>query len=298
MSSDSVRIGIVTGENTPELPADGQLLQSVLQDRGYSAEPVVWSDSHEWESFDSMVVRYCWQYYEQPAAFEEWLNTITEAGVRVLNPASVIRWNVHKFYLRDLQEAGVSVPSTVWVTQDSDRNLNEILSHRSWDDAVIKPAIGTSSDGVWRLSTPVTDDEEERFQSAVADGDMLVQEFDTGIRHGELSLVFFEGYYSHAFRGVPAPDDFRAHPHYDGKLESAAPDDAVVSQARTIVEAAANECGVDPDELAYARVDGIDRDGAFTLLELELVEPFLLLEEDERRAERFADAIVRQVGKP
>jgi hypothetical protein len=45
----------------------------------------------------------------------------------------------------------------------------------------------------------------------------------------------------------------------------------------------------------YARVDGISRDGAFLLMELELIEPNLYLSHDPRAPARLAAAIARRL---
>jgi hypothetical protein len=80
------RFGIVTGEQAPQLTADGQALKSELQERGYAAEPVVWTKRHvSWSTFDAVLVRSCWQYYRRPAAFRELLSRLDEAGVTVIN---------------------------------------------------------------------------------------------------------------------------------------------------------------------------------------------------------------------
>ena len=50
--------------------------------------------------------------------------------------------------------------------------------------------------------------------------------------------------------------------------------------------------------LLYARVDGIERDGRFVLMELEINEPFLYIASSVAAAERFADAIVRTIAEP
>ena len=49
--------------------------------------------------------------------------------------------------------------------------------------------------------------------------------------------------------------------------------------------------------LLYARIDGIERDGGFVLMELEINEPFLYIGSSSGAAKRFADAIVRTTGR-
>jgi hypothetical protein len=51
-----------------------------------------------------------------------------------------------------------------------------------------------------------------------------------------------------------------------------------------------------PGPWLYARVDGLDIDGIFQLMELELVEPRMFLRHDTGAAERFAAAIAARVS--
>ncbi len=67
---------------------------------------------------------------------------------------------------------------------------------------------------------------------------------------------------------------------------AAAPSVRLVEQASAILARIAGR-------LLYARVDGIERDGDFVLMELELNEPYLFLSFGDGAASRFADAIVR-----
>ncbi|WP_265109778.1 ATP-grasp domain-containing protein [Halosolutus halophilus] len=292
MADERPRIGIVTGEKAPELTDDGRAIVSGLRERGYLTAPTIWSDSTvDWSQFDALVVRSCWQYYDDPDAFRAWLATVEQNGIVVVNPPDVIRWNVHKFYLRDLETAGVSVVPTAYVERESDVDLGTILDRNGWTDAVVKPAIGTSSSGVWRASTPIGPGDEDRFETQRAERDLLVQQFVPEVTDGELSMIFFEGAFSHANRSVPAADDFRAHPNFGVATDAFDPTASLVDQARTVLDAAADVLSIDPATLGYARVDGIERAGTFVLMELELIEPYLGLSRADGGVDRAVDAI-------
>jgi hypothetical protein len=49
--------------------------------------------------------------------------------------------------------------------------------------------------------------------------------------------------------------------------------------------------------ILYARIDGVDVDGTFVLMELELIEPALFLDLDPAAPARFARAILDQLGE-
>lgn len=283
------RIGIVTGEAAPELTDDGRAVAAGLEARGFQAEPVVWTDDRtDWAAYDAALVRSCWDYHTDVGRFRALLAAMEDAGVTVLNPPSVVRWNVHKSYLRDLQAAGVEIPATTWVERGSDASLEAILREQGWRDAVVKPAVGAASTDVWRASATDAAAAERRFETLVAERDVLVQAFVPEIEDGERSIVFFAGEYSHAWNSPVEPADFSSFRDADATYE---PTDAVRDQAAAVLEAARETTGFEAAELPYARVDYVERGGTLLLLELELVEPYLGLERGEDAVETFCDAV-------
>lgn len=287
----SIRIGIVTGTAAPSLTDDGVALRGALEQRGYEADPVVWSDDVDWSGFDVLLVRSCWEYHEDADRFLSWLDTVERRCDVVINDPEIVRWNIHKSYLRDLADAGVAVAPTAYVDAGSDVDLADVADRHGWSDVVVKPAVGTSSVGVWRTAAPGSPDARRRFRDARRTGDLLVQQFLPQIDEGEFSFVFFAGEFSHATRSVPADGEFRAHHIYGGTAGPYDPDGSLVSQARTALSAAADVCSVDPTAFVYARVDGVATADTFRLLELELIEPYLGLTRSEGVVDRFADAI-------
>ncbi|MFY4815117.1 ATP-grasp domain-containing protein [Haloarcula sp. AONF1] len=277
---------------------DGQALQTELGNRGFSAESVLWTDSTvEWDSFDVVLVRSCWEYHSQLDAFQNWLDRIENVDVVLLNSADTIRWNHHKFYLRDLEQRGVSILPTTWVERSTEIDLRTVLEYDDWREVVVKPAVGTSSSGVWRTSHDEARKHQQRFEDIISSNDVLIQQFAPEIEDGERSLVFFEGSFSHATRQLPAADDFRAHPNYGGSSEPYEPPREIVEQAAAVLEAAGKELGTSPIDFTYARVDGIERGDEFLLMELELIEPYLNLDAGEDAVAVFTDAIEAGVAR-
>lgn len=297
MANDpETRLGIVTGSAAPDLTENGKSLATELRRRGFSVSPVVWSDSDvKWAEFDAVLIRSCWEYHTQPTAFREWLRTIDDLDITVQNPIDVIRWNLHKFYLRDLAENGVSILPTAWVERGSDTDLETVIRSEDWNDAVVKPAIGTSSSDVWRTTLGDAADYQGKFDRLLANNDVLIQEYAPEISNGERSLVFFCGRLSHATRSIPADGDFRAHPNYGGTSDPYEPTYEIVEDAATVLQFACDHLGIDPTDLPYARVDGIERNGEFVLMELELIEPYLSLDTATEAFPTFADAIENTV---
>ena len=98
---------------------------------------------------------------------------------------------------------------------------------------------------------------------------------------GEWSLLFFGGQFSHAVLKRPAAGDYRVQWEFGGSAEAMAPPRALIADAERVLAAA-------PGTTVYARVDGVERDGHLTLMELELIEPHLFLGWDAGAAGRLA----------
>jgi hypothetical protein len=99
-------IGLATCAKVPDLTADDRLLLDELLRRGVDARPVIWEDPGvPWATFDSVMIRSCWDYYLKPGPFLAWMASLEEAGVPPWNPAGLVRWNHHKGYLQDLERS-------------------------------------------------------------------------------------------------------------------------------------------------------------------------------------------------
>jgi len=120
---------------------DLEPLLAELARRGVSAEAAVWSDpSVDWSVYDLIVMRSPWDYSLRLAEFLEWLGSLDAA--RVLNPPALIRWNLDKRYLLDLEAHGVAiVPTVVASTLAEVRAAAETIGGR----IVIKPNVGAGS---------------------------------------------------------------------------------------------------------------------------------------------------------
>ena len=52
-----------------------------------------------------------------------------------------VRWNNHKYYLRDLERHGVRIVPTVWLDCGTDITLDAVLADTQWTEVVIEPAL-------------------------------------------------------------------------------------------------------------------------------------------------------------
>lgn len=227
--------------------------------------PVSWDDPGvDWSAHEAAILRTTWDYQDR---LDEFLGTLEriQRHTRVLNPPAVVRWNVDKSYLFDLQEKRIPILPT-WRAKLLDRaSLQYCMERFRCGDLVIKRCIGASAEGQYRYrdgdAVPLVDP---------ASGPWLVQPYQPSITsEGELSLVFFGERCSHAIRKRPAPDDYRVQSLYGGQEQAVPIDEEAAAIAAKALAA------TDPG-LLYARVDLMRReDGSLAVTELELIEPYL-----------------------
>lgn len=282
-------IAFVTCAAVPNLTADDQLAVAVLASRGVRVAPVIWSDaSVDWAAFDAVVVRSTWDYHTRPVEFRAWIDRVANVGARLWNPPAVLRWNMQKGYLRDLERAGVPVVPTEWLMRGArPEEASARIDARGWPDVVIKPAISATAFRTWRASSADVVTSHERLRELLAEGDVMIQPFIREIQaHGEWSLVFLGGSFSHAVRKRPREADFRVQSEFGGTAHADVPSDDMLRAAERVLSHVR-------DPWAYARVDGLQTTDGFVLLELEMLEPSLFLGMDADAPERLADAITR-----
>jgi glutathione synthase/RimK-type ligase-like ATP-grasp enzyme len=208
----------------------------------------------------------------------------------VWNPPATVLANLDKRYLADVAAAGIEIVPIAYVERGRTQSLRTVLERHNWTGAVVKPAVSASAFGTWRTSVEAAGADQGRFDEDVMQRALLVQPFaEEVVTSGEWSIVFFDGEYSHAVLKKPASGDFRVQEELGGHPEPRNPSRHIVEQARRVLSFA-------PTRLLYARVDGIERDGRFVLMELEINEPFLYLASSSGAGKRFADAIVRTVS--
>lgn len=293
-SAASRSIALVTYRELPELADDDRLLIPALARHGLNAVPAVWNDPDvDWSEFTAAVIRSTWDYYHHVLEFLDWVGRLDALGIALFNSPTVLRWNADKRYLRGLAARGIAVVPTHWIEPDDASSLLAVLDAERWEHAVVKPAISASGWETWKTSRAAAASDEARFGRLRARGPVMVQPFIESVASvGEWSLLYFGGEFSHAVLKRARPGDFRVQPRHGGSIEVRPPDTAIRDQAHAILEAALD----DPAEALYARVDGCVVDGAFVLMELELLEPSLFLGLEPGAPERLAAVLAARLG--
>ena len=74
---------------------------------------------------------------------------------------------------------------------------------RGWDEIVVKPSISGGGYRTYRFRVEDAADHAAEIDATLADRGVLIQPFLPEIHDGELSLLFFDGGFSHAIRKGP-----------------------------------------------------------------------------------------------
>jgi len=280
---------LATCESIPNLTEDDQALIAPLAERGIQASPAVWSDPRiDWAAADAVIIRSCWDYHLRLQEFLTWISQLERRRVRMWNVRATLRWNANKSYLRDLENKGVAIVPTVW--PEDGFALAEKMRELGWKKAVVKPRVSATAYRTQLVSTDDTQSGQDLLDDLLHGSGAMVQRFmETVSTQGEWSLIFFSGKFSHAVIKRPKAGDFRVQHDFGGSAQTAEPPDFLLQAAAGAIAT------VKPVPL-YARIDGVESDGQFLLMELELLEPALFLKLAEGAAERFAEAIKAAVS--
>ncbi len=281
----------------PNLHDDWPPLRATLARRGVEADAAVWSDPDvDWSAYDLVLANGAWDNIHHVDAFLCWVDDVSGAlGVPVVNSPAVLRWNIDKRYLRDLEAAGVPVVPTIWVEPGGDPD--PALLGLPVGEIVVKPSVSGGGFQTARYRP----DEHHRARRHVADlvrsgRTAMVQPYQQAVDDvGEIGLIFVGGVFSHAMHKDPmippgaAPTDSLIEFQLVTPASASA---AQVELGHAAVAAAEQLHGPS----AYARVDTVEADdGQPVLLELEMLDPVLFFDTDPAGAERFADVLMKMV---
>jgi len=292
------RIALTACERFPDLHDDWPPLRAALDEAGLEGRPAVWSDPGvDWTAFDLVVANGAWDNIHRVDDFLAWVDRIGSGlGVPMVNSPAVLRWNIDKRYLRDLEERSVPIVPTAWVEPGQDvGDLRALVGSAA--EVVVKPTVSGGGHLTARYGADQHEAVRTHIEALTTRGKTaMVQPYVVTVdREGETGLVFVGGEFSHAIH--KAPMIRRGVGPQDSLIEN----QVVVAATATTTQRALGEQAVAAAEdvfgpTAYARVDMVDlEDGTPALLELELLDPVLFLTTDPGAPRRFAQVLAARV---
>lgn len=283
-----MKIALVTCQAQLDLYGGEKLLISALSGLGHDVAIPVWDDAKVvWSEFDAVVLRCTWDYHQKLAQFHVWMDALESRQVCVINPLSILRWNINKRYLFEMAKHTAAVIPTCLIEPSDTRSLAQMMEALAVKEAVLKPL---QSAAAWRTIRVLADDivkAEDQFAHWRGEQEFLLQAFmPEVVDEGEWSLMFFNGVYSHSVLKRAKHGDFRVQSDHGGTVHALeCPMHLQVQAQAMLAQLEHTPC--------YARLDAVVRGDALYLMELELIEPELFLEHHPEAAQRCARAIIQ-----
>jgi len=296
--TNSPRIGLATCRSLRPGECDDEPLKHAFRARGCVVEEPVWDDpSVEWATFDITLIRTTWDYVARYREFVDWANRV-ESLCPLLNPASVVRWNVDKRYLRTLESAGVATIPTLWIEPHAELDANAAVAwlrnHSTDGRCFVKPSVGATASGTLRAI--MNDRNDNRggdgdsrgrggcengcengcettagLKSIVAHIDQLHADGHAAMLQpylgsvetlGERSAILIDGQLSHAVSKRPIPGDYRVQDDWGGSDSPHVPTRSELNFIASVIDALTKSLAAAgtplDDALTYARVDWLE----------------------------------------
>lgn len=279
-------VAFLTMADPGDFVTDYDLSFEALAALGWQVHTVEWRESgQDWNRFDAVYLCTTWDYPLHADEFVATLQRIDASSALLVNNLSLVRWNMRKSYLRDLEARGADIVPSSWFAGLDDAEISSWFAAHDTNTLVIKPEVGANAQDTFVLRDPVDDDTRAMLQSVFRNRSFLVQPFVENVRQeGEFSLFYFSGEFSHAILKTPAAGDFRSQEEFGSNIQAVRPEAA-------LLQAGSHVIGLVEPQPVYARIDLVrGADGRFLLMELELIEPSLYLRMDDAAPARFAAA--------
>ncbi|WNC67279.1 hypothetical protein RI845_12195 [Thalassotalea nanhaiensis] len=274
---------ILTMDCLDDFEAYDHLFDQPLLDLGWKTQLVSWKQANvNWNEFDVVLIRTPWDYQEDAPRFLQVLSDIESSSAILENNIDIVRWNINKKYLQELQHKQVTIVPTIWQEHFNYDDVAGFFSTFNTDQIVIKPCVSANADNTFWLTKANVASHKEQLELAFANGDFMAQPFmKSVIEEGEYSCFYFDGKYSHSILKTPKDNDFRVQEEHGGRLKLVEPEQKLKEQA----EHAVAQLSTTP---MYARVDFVRHGNEFAMMEAELIEPSLYFNMDENSAPLFA----------
>jgi glutathione synthase/RimK-type ligase-like ATP-grasp enzyme len=276
-----MRVALITGAEMAKPDPESHLLIHELGVLDIPSELISWRAPLDWSLFDLVVIRTPWDYFLHLEEFLSWVEDV-EKVTRVLNSSRILRWNCHKKYLKELSGLGVPTVPTLWVTKN--QQCDGLMDSIEWPIVVVKPAVSIGAIGALK-GNPQDSHVKHHLEEELKKGDVMIQPFLESVADfGELSLIYFNGAYSHSILKMPQQGDYRVQDAYGGTNTVFEPEIEVQKIGDQVMSHL-------PDFSLYARVDLVKYQNQWLLMELEAIEPELFLPLDPQASVRLAKAI-------
>ena len=289
------KIAILTCDEMPEMLPYDHIIIKKLNDAGIYTKVFLWDelidDIKKLEEYDLVLLRTIWDYYKKVDKFMVFLEKLERLDVKVLNPIDIVRWNMDKKYLLQLQEEGFDIIPSIFSFDNED--IFDQALELGWKKMILKPMISAGSYHTYVIENS----EREKFMDyksqLFVNRPYMLQEFIPEISEGEISTITLtspgesaEDGYSYSVTKVPKKGDYRVQFNFGGVYHLGKVDPIINKISHRITSRFNNR-------LLYQRLDGIWRNNQFLIMELELIEPDLYFNYSDAALDRFFNNLIK-----
>ena len=263
-----------------------------LENQDLNVDRLSWDDaSFDWSTTRYILFRTTWDYFDRFSEFSEWLNNVSQQTI-LLNSEKIIRWNIDKHYLQDLQRNGIHICESYFIEQGTTQTLKELSNEFDLKEFVLKPCVSGAARHTYKINSENIESFEVVFSELITEEAMILQPFQYNIvKKGEISLMVMNGKFTHAVLKIAKSGDFRVQDDFGGSVHNYSPTQEEIDFAENAVKACI-------DLPIYARVDIFtDNNDKLAIAELELIEPELWFRKHPAAADELAKGIKQLINK-
>jgi len=278
------KCALLTIEDLSNFKSYDDLLIEPLNLLGWECIFVPWeSKSVDWDDFDAVIIRSTWDYQQKENLFFKTLAKISKSKAKLYNPLSVVKWNINKNYLKDLEDRDIAIVPTKFFDIFDYKNVKKCFLSFETNRLIIKPSVSANADDTFILEESLIDENKVLLSNTFKNKEYLVQPFLENIKiEGEYSLIFFGDFLSHVLLKTPKTGDFRVQEEHGGILKSInLPENSLVDFGLKVIKNLPMPC-------LYSRIDVVRNNDQFLLMEVELIEPSLYFNMNSKSATKFA----------
>jgi len=249
---------------------EDDILKQALETEDLNVLRLAWDNpDFDWSTTKAAIFRSTWDYFYRFPEFSKWLSKVSKQ-TKLINSAEIIYWNIDKHYLIDLEKKGLNIAESYFIEQGSKLTLSELHNTLGWKETVLKPCVSGTARHTYKLNPDNLEEYESILKELLLNEAMMLQPFQHDIvNKGEVSMMLFDGQFTHAVLKVAKQNEFRVQSNFGGKVSHYDPTPNEIAFAEHAVRCC-------PELPAYARVDIFnDNNGNIALSELELIEPEL-----------------------
>ncbi len=273
-------VGLLTSKALPELISDEKHLVNAFASLNIPCAPVVWNDENNWQKYSAIIIRNPWDYFEHQKDFFNTLEKINQQ-TKLFNSYSLVKWNLDKNYLFDLQDRGAKLAPTKKITNKQE--LEKAIHDSLFSDMVIKPLISAGAYLTYRFNKNAIPEEVKNLP--VNDYEFMLQPFIPAIQtEGEYSFIYLGGKFSHALIKKPKSGDFRVQSEFGGSVDAYSPTEKELTLTNFIHTLL-------PENPFYARIDLARYENELVIMEVELLEPELFFRIRPESAMQLAQSV-------